>query len=118
MPRALERLKAIAARGGRVVFVNPRRTETAQAVGEQQFIRPDTDAFLLMGMLRVIFDEELEDRAACARSAHVDELRAAARPFALDDVAGRDRHRRATASSSSRARSRARRRRTPTARRA
>ena len=87
MPRALERLKAIAARGGRVVFVNPRRTETAQAVGEQQFIRPDTDAFLLMGMLRVIFDEELEDRAACQRLAHVDELRAAARSFALDDVA-------------------------------
>ena len=87
MPRALERLKAIAARGGRVVFVNPRRTETAQAVGEQQFIRPDTDAFLLMGMLRVIFDEELEDREACKRLAHVDELRAAARSFALDDVA-------------------------------
>jgi len=88
MPRALERLKAIAARGGRVVFVNPRRTETAQAVGEQQFIRPDTDAFLVMGMLRVIFDEELADRAACAALAHVEELRAAARAFDLDDVAG------------------------------
>jgi len=87
MPRALERLKAIAARGGRVVFVNPRRTETAQAVGEQQFIRPDTDAYLLMGMLRVIFDEELEDRAACAHVTHVDELRRAARAFSLDDVA-------------------------------
>ncbi|HEX6836181.1 MAG TPA: molybdopterin-dependent oxidoreductase, partial [Polyangia bacterium] len=88
MPRALERLKAVVARGGRVVFVNPRRTETAQAVGEQQFIRPDTDAFLVMGMLRVIFDEELEDRVACRALAHVDELRAAARRFDLDDVAG------------------------------
>jgi formate dehydrogenase len=87
MPRALERLKAVTARGGRVVFVNPRRTETAQAVGEQQFIRPDTDAFLLMGMLRVIFDEELEDREACKRLGHVEELRAATRSFALDDVA-------------------------------
>jgi anaerobic selenocysteine-containing dehydrogenase len=87
MPRALERLKGIEARGGRVVLVNPRRTETAQAVGEQQFIRPDTDAFLLMGMLRVIFDEELEDRAACATLANVAELRAAAREFALDEVA-------------------------------
>ena len=80
MPRALERLKAIAARGGRVVFVNPRRTETAQAVGEQQFIRPDTDAFLLMAMLRVIFDEELEDRAACKR---LEARRRAARGGAL-----------------------------------
>ncbi|HEX8951899.1 MAG TPA: molybdopterin-dependent oxidoreductase, partial [Polyangia bacterium] len=87
MPRALERLKAICARGGRVVSVNPRRTETAQAVGEQQFIRPDTDAFFVLGMLRVIFDEGLEDALACRALAHVDELRAAVRSFALDDVA-------------------------------
>ena len=87
MPRALERLKGIAARGGRVVFVNPRRTETADAVGEQLFIRPDTDAYLLMGMLRVIFDERLEDRAACAGLAGLDALVAATRAFALDDVA-------------------------------
>ena len=87
MPRALERLKGIVARGGRVVSVNPRRTETADAVGEQLFIRPDSDAFLLMAMLRVIFDEELEDGVACAQLAHLDELRAAARAFELDDVA-------------------------------
>ena len=87
MPRALERLKAIVARGGRVVLVDPRRTETAQATGEHLFIRPDSDAFLVMGLLRVIFDEQLEDRVACAALRHVDELRAAARAFELDEVA-------------------------------
>ncbi len=87
MPRSLERLKGIVGRGGRVVFVNPRRTETAHAVGEHVFIRPDTDAFLLMALLGVIFDEGLEDAAACARLAHVDELRAATHEFAVDDVA-------------------------------
>ncbi|MDB4967051.1 MAG: Formate dehydrogenase-O, major subunit protein [Myxococcales bacterium] len=87
MPRALERLKAIEERGGRCVFVNPRRTETAQVVGEQLFIRPDSDAFLLMAMLRVIFDEALESAIACRTLAHVDELRAAARRFVLSDVA-------------------------------
>src|SRR5262249_35403800 len=87
MPRPLERLRGIVARGGRVVFVNPRRTETAQAVGEQPFIRPDTDAFLLMAILRVVFDEELHDPAACAQLAGLDALRAAVRRFDLSDVA-------------------------------
>lgn len=87
MPRALERLKAVEARGGRVVLVNPRRTETAHAVGEQLFIRPDTDAFFLMAMLRVVFDESLHDAAACARLANLDALKAATRRFALAEVA-------------------------------
>lgn len=46
LPRALERFKAIVERGGRVVFVNPRRIETA-AAGEHLFIRPDTDLYFL-----------------------------------------------------------------------
>lgn len=59
MPRVLERLRAILQRGGRVVMVNPRRTETAQSLDgcEHVFIRPDTDVFLLMAMLRVLYDE-------------------------------------------------------------
>jgi anaerobic selenocysteine-containing dehydrogenase len=46
LPHALQRLRAIVRRGGRVVLINPRRVETAQA-GEHVFIRPDTDVFLL-----------------------------------------------------------------------
>jgi anaerobic selenocysteine-containing dehydrogenase len=72
MPRALERMRAIVARGGRVVMVNPRRTETAHAVGEHVFIRPDTDAFLLLAMLRVLFDERRVRTDAPVRGA--DEL--------------------------------------------
>ncbi|HEX8074680.1 MAG TPA: molybdopterin-dependent oxidoreductase, partial [Thermoleophilaceae bacterium] len=45
-PRMRERLMAIAARGGRVVAVDPRRSETARAF-EHVPIRPDTDAWLL-----------------------------------------------------------------------
>jgi formate dehydrogenase len=47
VPRAMARLKAIVDRGGRVVSVNPRRTETSRAVGDQIFIRPGTDEFFL-----------------------------------------------------------------------
>lgn len=46
LPRASERFRAIVKRGGRVVFVNPRRIESA-AAGEHLFIRPDTDLYFL-----------------------------------------------------------------------
>ena len=46
LPRAAERFRAVGKRGGRVVFVNPRRIESA-AAGEHVFIRPDTDLYFL-----------------------------------------------------------------------
>ena len=46
LPRSRQRLGAIVKRGGRVVFINPRRIETARA-GEHLFIRPDTDVYFL-----------------------------------------------------------------------
>jgi len=46
LPRARSRFQDVVKRGGRVVFVNPRRIETAQG-GEHHFIRPDTDVFFL-----------------------------------------------------------------------
>jgi len=51
-PNAVKRLKDIEERGGRVVWVNPRRTETAKVVGEHVPIRPDTDVFFLLSFLR------------------------------------------------------------------
>jgi formate dehydrogenase len=75
-PRIKETLKAIPRRGGRVVVVDPRRTETAQAFEHLQ-VRPDSDAWLLGAMLRTIFDEGLEDRVAIARtSSGIESLRA------------------------------------------
>jgi anaerobic selenocysteine-containing dehydrogenase len=50
LPRSQERFAAITKRGGRVVFLNPRRIETA-AAGEHVFIRPDTDVFFLAAFL-------------------------------------------------------------------
>ena len=62
-PRVREQLNAVVDRGGRVVVVDPRRSETARQF-EHVAIRPDTDAWLLLSMLQVIFAEGLEDRAA------------------------------------------------------
>lgn len=66
-PRIREQLRAIVERGGRVVVVDPRRTETARAHEHLQ-VRPDSDAWLLGAMLQTIFDEGLEDLAAIART--------------------------------------------------
>jgi anaerobic selenocysteine-containing dehydrogenase len=67
-PRIREDLQAITARGGRVVVVDPRRTETARHF-EHLAIRPDSDAWLMLGLLHVLFAEGLADRAALARQA-------------------------------------------------
>jgi anaerobic selenocysteine-containing dehydrogenase len=68
-PNMRARLRAIRARGGRVVVVDPRRTETAREADEHVAILPGGDAALLFGMLRVLCQEGLVDRAAVARDA-------------------------------------------------
>jgi anaerobic selenocysteine-containing dehydrogenase len=60
-PGARHRLRAIIGRGGKVVVVDPRRTETAELASEHVVIRPGGDAFLLLGMLHVIFSEDKTD---------------------------------------------------------
>ncbi|MGB2286746.1 MAG: molybdopterin-dependent oxidoreductase [Porticoccaceae bacterium] len=58
-PDIPKRLKAIQERGGRFVVIDPRRTETANIADQHLFIRPGTDAYLLMAMLNTLFDEDL-----------------------------------------------------------
>ena len=53
------RLENIKKRGGKIVLVDPRRTETASISSEHHFIRPGSDVFLLLAMLEVIFSENL-----------------------------------------------------------
>jgi anaerobic selenocysteine-containing dehydrogenase len=59
VPNVPKRLKAIQERGGRFVVIDPRRTETAEIADQHLFIRPGTDAFLLMAMLNTLFAENL-----------------------------------------------------------
>lgn len=53
------RLRELNDRGGRMVVFDPRRTETAKVASEHVFIRPGTDAWVLLAMLQVLFDEGL-----------------------------------------------------------
>lgn len=79
-PGIARRLAAIRARGGKVVVIDPRRTETADVADEHHFIRPATDAALLMAMLNTMKEEQL---FRIARPERLDGLDAA-----LDAIAG------------------------------
>jgi anaerobic selenocysteine-containing dehydrogenase len=76
-PDFMGRLAAISERGGKVVVVDPRRTRTAAAADEHLFIRPGTDATLLVGIIARLF--------ACGA---VNPGRLAAHTNGLDDLAG------------------------------
>ena len=59
-PENLVRLKQVQARGGRVVVIDPRRSETARALrAEWVGIRPGTDGALALGLLHVLIAERL-----------------------------------------------------------
>jgi anaerobic selenocysteine-containing dehydrogenase len=67
-PRIKDRMHDIVRRGGRVVVVDPRKTETA-AQFEWLGIVPDTDAYFLLSLLQVMFADGLVDRARAASQA-------------------------------------------------
>jgi anaerobic selenocysteine-containing dehydrogenase len=88
LPHPLRQLRQIEERGGRVVWVNPRRTETARQVGEQVFIRPDSDVFFMLAFLHEVLargaeDGELVRRTMCG----LDALRALVQPWPPERVA-------------------------------
>ncbi|MBC7170931.1 MAG: molybdopterin-dependent oxidoreductase, partial [Polyangiaceae bacterium] len=50
----IERLREIEGRGGKVFFVDPRKTESAKVAGEHVFIRPNTDVFFYLSFLNEV----------------------------------------------------------------
>ena len=54
VPDVKKRIKALQARGGKLVVIDPRRTETAELASEHHFISPGTDALFLLAVLNTI----------------------------------------------------------------
>lgn len=80
-PRIKDRMHDIVKRGGRVVVIDPRKTETA-AQFEWCGIVPDTDALLLLSLLQVMFAEGLAHTREIAPLVEgLEWLRAQAAPF-------------------------------------
>jgi anaerobic selenocysteine-containing dehydrogenase len=81
LPGAARQLKAVTKRGGRVVFVNPRRVESAKT-GEHVFIRPDTDLWFLAAFCNELIASGTVDRAHVDRTMRgFDALAAAVAPW-------------------------------------
>lgn len=76
------RMAEMQARGGKITVVDPRRTETAEKADAHLFIRPESDALLLMALIHQIFADEAVTLGAL--EPHVkglDALRGAVAPF-------------------------------------
>lgn len=84
-PDTKRRITRIRERGGRVVVVDPRRTETARLADEHVFLRPGTDALLLFSLLHVVFEEGLAK--PIAHAVGVERLEQLARAFHPERVA-------------------------------
>ena len=55
------RLRELKARGGRMVVLDPRRTETAKVADEHHFVRPGSDAAVLLAMVHTLLAEGLTE---------------------------------------------------------
>ncbi|NUS50820.1 MAG: molybdopterin-dependent oxidoreductase [Nocardioidaceae bacterium] len=79
------RLRELHRRGGRMVVVDPRRTETARVADEHHFVRPGSDAFVLLAMVQVLLAEDLATPPAYVDG--LDAVRAAVAPYTPERAA-------------------------------
>lgn len=81
------KLRALKKRGGKLVVIDPARTQTAKLADRHLAPRPGTDAALLLAVVHVLFDEGLVDLGANADHViGVEQVRALAADFAPDAV--------------------------------
>jgi molybdopterin guanine dinucleotide-containing S/N-oxide reductase-like protein len=74
--------------GARLIVIDPYRTRTAALADWHIAIRPGTDAALALGMMHVILNEGLEDRAYIAEMTHgIERLAARAQEYTPERVA-------------------------------
>jgi anaerobic selenocysteine-containing dehydrogenase len=81
------RLRALRARGGKLVVVDPRRTETARHADEHHAIFPGTDAHLLFAMVHTLFAENLAKPGRLEQhTTGIEDVRRLAEPFTPEAV--------------------------------
>ena len=91
-PNMRQKLKDIKARNGKVVVIDPRRTETADIASEHHFIRPATDVLLLLAMLNEIYAQGYAKKAkmnnrAVALAPEIERLADFAKDYSAEAVA-------------------------------
>jgi len=92
-PNMRQKLKDIKARDGKVVVIDPRRTETADIASEHHFIRPATDVLLLLAMLNEIYLQGYAGKAraknnrAAALAPEIERIADFAKDYSAESVA-------------------------------
>jgi anaerobic selenocysteine-containing dehydrogenase len=85
VPDVKGRLKALRERGGRLVVVDPRRTETAELADQHLALKPGADAYLLLALAATLFEEGLT--RPIPHAAGVDAVRDFVAPYPPERVA-------------------------------
>jgi anaerobic selenocysteine-containing dehydrogenase len=81
------KLRALKKRGGKLVVIDPARTQTAKLADRHLAPRPGTDAALLLAVVHVLFDEGLVELGALTEHVTgVEQVRALAADFAPEAV--------------------------------
>jgi len=83
----LGRLERIKARGGKLVLIDPRRTETALYASEHQFIKPGSDALFLMGLIQVVFAKGLVKQTKLPLKGKIEDIAAIVNSVPLATIA-------------------------------
>ncbi len=82
--------RAMRERGGRIVVVDPRRTETAALADQHLAIKPGGDVFLLLGLVHTLFDEDLIKLGRLQEwTQGVEQVQQAVKPYAPERMADR-----------------------------
>ncbi len=94
-PNMRQKIKDIKARDGKVVVIDPRRTETAELSSEHHFIRPATDVLLLLAMLNEIYlqgfaktEASNTSNRAAALAPEIERIATFAQDYSAESVAG------------------------------
>ena len=87
-PDIKKRLKAIQQRGGTVILVDPRRTETAAYASEHHFIKPASDGLFVAALINTILHENRANPERLASfTTGLDQLETLLAPFTPEVVA-------------------------------
>lgn len=85
VPGFRQRAKALQKRGGKIIVIDPRRSETAEIADQHEFIKPGSDAFLLLAMIRQLFVTGSVDTGRLTNLLEgVDSIKATVEPFTLE----------------------------------
>ena len=87
-PGMAQRIKNVQKRSGKVIVIDPKRTETAKKADAHLFIKPATDVYLLLAMLNEVFVKgKVQPNKIASYIHNLSKIEALVQPYTADKVA-------------------------------